>query len=67
MENGMMPPTIWQYELLRLDVEGALTARVDLDDARKQLNRLGKDGWELVSAVAGSESGAILCLLKRPA
>lgn len=56
----------WEYQAIRLDVRGAAKARVDLDAAHGELNRLGADGGELVSAVSGSESGAVLCVFKRP-
>jgi hypothetical protein len=62
-----MPRTTWQYEIRRLEVKGVVTARVDLDAARTQLDGLGADGWELVAAVSGSETGSVLCIFKRPA
>jgi hypothetical protein len=56
----------WTYRIVRLEVKGATKARIDLAAAEAELDQLGADGWELVSAVAGSESGSVLCVFKRP-
>lgn len=39
----------WQYMIENLDVGGTVKRNLDPKDA-EQLNKLGKEGWELVAA-----------------
>jgi len=45
------PIEAWEYNVQRIDYD---TSRVEVD----VLNRMGADGWELVSAVPFSRGGA---------
>ena len=39
----------WEYKIVSLDTQGFVTTKFDVRGAERDLNRLGKDGWELVS------------------
>lgn len=55
----MVVRTVWEYRVLRVPADGA---------SLRQLNRLGKAGWELASAVGVGELGAVeevWCFFKR--
>ncbi|HEX5869575.1 MAG TPA: DUF4177 domain-containing protein [Longimicrobium sp.] len=60
----------WEYQTFKIEPGGWLGGKVDTADLRDQLNRLGQDGWELVSAfdtAAGQGvSREVVIILKRP-
>jgi hypothetical protein len=62
--------TRWEYEVLKLEPGGLLGDKMDDDEMKELLNRLGADGWELVSAFdTNYGEGAtreVIMLLKRP-
>ncbi|HEX6370617.1 MAG TPA: DUF4177 domain-containing protein [Longimicrobium sp.] len=62
--------TKWEYQTLKLKPGGWLGGKVDTDALRAQLNALGQEGWELVSAfdtAAGQgASREVVVILKRP-
>lgn len=47
----------WEYQTVKLDVAGTWGANFDLDQTQEFTNRLGSQGWELVSSVAINEGG----------
>jgi hypothetical protein len=38
----------YEYKVLKFDVTGLFSAKVDFVDMERQLNELGSDGWQLV-------------------
>ena len=62
--------TKWEYVTELIEVTGWFEARVDGDKITAALNRMGDDGWELVSAFDLNElhgrSSGIVALFKRP-
>jgi hypothetical protein len=53
----------WEYRTLRPDREAT---RHEVADPEAELNDLGADGWELVTAVDYSGGGTKYLVLKRP-
>lgn len=39
----------WEYTSIKVETRGFMGGILDLSDFDHQLNRLGEDGWELVS------------------
>lgn len=62
--------TKWEYQTLKVQPGGWLGGKVDTDALRDQLNALGREGWELVSAfdTAGGQGASreVVAILKRP-
>lgn len=62
--------TLWEYQTLKVEPGGWLGGKVDTDDLRDRLNRLGLEGWEMVSAfdTAFGQGGSreVIVVLKRP-
>jgi hypothetical protein len=62
--------TRWEYQTVQLDVEGFFRPHVDEESVSYQLNQLGAQGWELVSAFdlnrGHGRSVEIVAMLKRP-
>jgi len=61
----------WEYMTLKLAAEGwFLGGKLDVEKLDSQLNALGRDGWEVVSAFdtnqAYGASRDIVVILKRP-
>ncbi|HEY0020971.1 MAG TPA: DUF4177 domain-containing protein [Longimicrobium sp.] len=62
----------WEYQTLKVEPGGWLGGKVDIDELRDRLNALGREGWELVSALDtayGQGQGGtreIIAILKRP-
>ncbi|MBN1513252.1 MAG: DUF4177 domain-containing protein [Phycisphaerae bacterium] len=61
----------WEYMTLKLAAEGwFLGGKLDVEKLDTQLNALGRDGWEVVSAFdtnqAYGASRDIVVILKRP-
>lgn len=61
---------MWEYKSLFVKAKGSFSGgKFDLENLESQLNELGKEGWELVNALASNvsfgESGYLICLFKR--
>jgi hypothetical protein len=60
----------WEYQTVKLNVVGAFGAKFDADEAQDFTNRLGAEGWELVTAFSVNEgfgrSKEIVFIFKRP-
>lgn len=41
---------IWEYKTLKLGATGFLGGKFDEKEFDSKMNKLGKDGWELVTA-----------------
>ncbi len=46
----------FEYKTLFTDAKGALGGKVNRYEYQNELNELGSQGWELVSAVAAAQS-----------
>lgn len=46
----------FEYKTLFTDAKGALGGKVNQYEYQNELNKLGSQGWELVSAVAAAQS-----------
>ncbi|NLM60535.1 MAG: DUF4177 domain-containing protein [Clostridiales bacterium] len=59
----------FEYKTLFTDAKGAFGGKVDRHAFEKELNDLGAQGWELVSAVPSAQSYGstrwIICIFKR--
>lgn len=59
----------WEYLSLKLETKGFLGGKFDTQELDSQLNRLGEEGWELVSCFATNkgygESRYVIAVLKR--
>lgn len=62
--------TRWEYQTVQLNVEGFFRPHVDEDSVDHQLDQLGAQGWELVTAFdlnrGHGRSVEIVAMLKRP-
>jgi len=64
--------TRWEYKTFKLGCGGVIfnTGCIDEELLQSTLNKLGSDGWELVSIVAGAGANGItidiVAVLKRP-
>ncbi|NGP57920.1 DUF4177 domain-containing protein [Paenibacillus thiaminolyticus] len=47
----------WEYKTLKIKTGGFLGGKVDEKEFEEELNRLGLDGWELVSCFDTSIQG----------
>ena len=61
----------WSYEVIKIEATGFFVGgNVDEDEIRAEMNRLGREGWELATSVeTNANQGAskyILLLFKRP-
>jgi len=62
---------VWEYKFLVLSLDVAITSKKDadpLEQAEKDLNAEGADGWEVVSLLPNMGKGEswTIALLKRP-
>jgi len=62
----------WEYKIIKPNVEGWISAKMDSEKSEELLNNLGIDGWELISVLPlteqsgwGSRTGQVLLILKR--
>jgi hypothetical protein len=64
-----MRPPRWEYTTVKLDIPGFFGPKLNPGEVDAQLNALGREGWELVSALDLTEghghSKQIVCILKR--
>ena len=65
----------WQYRTVGFSIPRGFFpfqagGQVEDEELTRELNQLGKDGWELVSAFGtnyeGGSTNTIVCILKRP-
>lgn len=62
----------WEYKTLRFKKSGWFTSTINIDEFEQELNRMGRQGWELVNvttvALKGTwdGSGSLVAMLKRP-
>ena len=57
--------TRWNYHVAEIKVQ--LFGRSVTDRAQEELNRLGLQGWELVSSVQSEAGDSVRLFLKKPA
>ncbi len=59
----------WEYQTVKLGVVGTFGIKFDADETQDFTNRLGAEGWELVSAFSvndiGGRSKEIVFIFKR--
>jgi hypothetical protein len=60
----------WEYQTVKLNVKGVWGVSFDEDQTQEFTNRLGAQGWELVSAFAVNDgngySKEVVFIFKRP-
>ena len=60
----------WEYKAVTLRTEGFWGGEVDIAQLEALMNNLGRDGWELTSALGTNEgygrSRNVVLLFKRP-
>jgi hypothetical protein len=60
----------WEYQTLKVEPGGWFGGKVDTDDLRAELNRLGQEGCELVNAFdtafGQGASREVVAIFKRP-
>jgi type II secretory pathway component GspD/PulD (secretin) len=64
---GTRAPAAWEYKAMAHSQVEALAAKEAQDRLSDGLNKLGADGWELVTVEPSSPSTSPLFLFKRPA
>ena len=60
--------TKWEYKVVEFDTYGVMGGLVNTEEVEKQINELGKDGWELVAAystVGSTSSRKVIYNFKR--
>lgn len=59
----------WEYKTLKIKTGGFLGGKVDEHEFEEELNRLGLDGWELVScfdtSLSQGQSRDVIAVCKR--
>lgn len=59
----------FEYKTVFTDAKGMLGGKVDQYSFQNELNHLGSDGWELVSAIPTAQSYGstrwVICIFKR--
>ncbi|MCR8657383.1 DUF4177 domain-containing protein [Paenibacillus endoradicis] len=59
----------WEYKTLKLSTGGFFGGKVDEEELEDELNRFGRDGWELASSFDTSQaqgaSREIIIMFKR--
>jgi len=65
----------WEYKTVSIEAKGVWNKNINEESSIEQLNELGEEGWELVSAVPVERTGsftqktatyAFVFILKRP-
>lgn len=54
----------WEYKIINLRAKGVTNLVLSKED-EDELNKLGKEGWELVSTAPTVNGRTICCMLKR--
>ncbi len=49
----------WEYKTVRLKAKGFIKYKIDEAQLDTMMNELGRDGWELVSALGSNFQGNI--------
>jgi hypothetical protein len=62
---------VWEYKVVKLPAEGEFFGgKANIEKLDAQLNSLGREGWELVTALDTNEQGGasrdLVLFLKRP-
>ena len=59
----------YEYKVVAYDTKGLFGGKIDSEDFESQLNRLGDEGWEMVSCTSSNQSygssKSIVCIFKR--
>lgn len=59
----------WEYQSIKLETEGLMGGIVKVKDLDYELNRLGEQGWELVSCFSTNEANGrsreVIAIFKR--
>lgn len=59
----------WAYKTIKVITKGFLGGIVDIEEFEEELNRMGYEGWELVSTFDTSQgngaSREVVCVFKR--
>lgn len=63
----MTADTQWAYKVFRFKSSTFFKLHPDPDEVTEQLNKLGREGWELVHVVEGYGVTTPIFYLKRPA
>jgi len=62
--------TTWEYRVLKVEIGRFTGPKVDISKVEATLDRLGAEGWELVSTldtnIAKGASDELVLFLKRP-
>lgn len=60
----------WEYKTITVSIRGLLEPNVETEVVDRTLNRLGREGWELVSAfdtnIGSGKSCEMVAIFKRP-
>jgi len=60
----------WEYQTVKLNVAGTWGVKFDVDETQNFTNKLGAEGWELVSTFAVNDgtgrSKEVVFIFKRP-
>lgn len=48
--------TMFEYKILKFNTTGLFGGKVNLEEIEVELNKLGAEGWELISTVASNEA-----------
>jgi len=54
----------WEYKVIKFSKRNFFSGTVDVESLEDELNRLGREGWELVS-FAQNQMGVVVASLKR--
>ena len=59
----------WEYKTLQMTAAGFLGGKIDLQELERQLNALGREGWELVNAfdtnMGSGQTRDVIAIFKR--
>lgn len=59
--------TKWQYKIVQFSERSFFSGQLKADKVEEELNKLGNQGWELVSLSSqGSMGASTVAILKKP-